>query len=89
MLVHDFIFAVVRHIPNKHQKLVRYYGAYSRSRRKNVGKQSSMRSEILANEMSKRCFRCTDCGEMMDVVFYFGKPPPENKEKMAYWLQIS
>jgi hypothetical protein len=34
MGVEDFITAIIRHIPDKQFKIIRYYGAYSRRKRK-------------------------------------------------------
>jgi len=34
MSVEDFITAIIGHIPDKQFKIIRYYGAYSRRKRK-------------------------------------------------------
>ena len=85
MKVFDFISAVIQHIPDKHFKMVRYYGLYSRKIKKKVGIiciQSSLRQQILFESKEKEVFCCPYCNEKMKFVSYF-KNPPDNLEKMV------
>ena len=68
MLAHDFISAIIQHIPEKNQKLIRYYGIYSR--RKNKFLKSSITKIITVKSSEGRSCYCPKCHERMDFVFY-------------------
>lgn len=87
MLVHDFISAIIQHIPEKHQKLVRYYGFYSRRKKKRI--KSITRVQSLLKFPNERARYCPKCHEKLEFVFYVKKPPPENKEKITSWIKTS
>ena len=86
MLVYDFISAIIQHVPEKNQKLVRYYGAYSR--RKKAGIKSSTTSLFPSKISEKRIAYCSRCHERMEFMLYAKKPPPKNKEKITTWLEM-
>ena len=74
----EFLFAVIQHIPNKNFKLIRYYGLYSRSCKKRVGKivlLSSSKCQKLEIIDEKSIFHCPKCSEVMKFIGYFKKPP--------------
>ena len=86
MLVNDFISAIIQHIPEKNQKLVRYYGYYSRRKKKSI--KSSIDKSILVKSAEGRVCYCPKCYERMEFVFYSkgDKPPDENK--LSTWLEM-
>ena len=75
MLAHNFISAVIQHVPEKNQKLVRYYGSYSRRKKKAV------KSSIKMTFSDDKVDYCPRCHEKMEFVAYSrgNKPPDENK----------
>ena len=85
MLSHDFIYSIIQHIPEKNQKLVRYYGAYSRRKNKFLKSSISKITPIKSSER-KACY-CPKCHERMDFVFYSRKDVPPDKNKIANWLE--
>ena len=82
MLVHDFISAIIQHIPEKNQKLVRYYGYYSRRKKRKI--KSSI---IASNSVNKRVY-CPKCHQKMEFVVYSRKPPPKDMSKLKYWIEL-
>jgi len=88
MLVHDFISAIIQHIPEKHERLVRYYGCYSRRKirktKENV-KQSIIEQRLLCENKKKRIVLCPICFQEAKLMIYCKKPPPENKGRLDYW----
>ena len=82
MLVHDFISAVIQHIPEKNQKLVRYYGYYSRRKKRKI--KSSI---TIPNLTEKRVF-CPNCHQKMEFVVYSRKPPPKDMSKLNSWIDL-
>lgn len=90
MLVHEFIAALVQHIPERQFRLVRYYGAYAR-RKKAIVKafiqQSTVRLQTVASFREKRTFLCPRCKEPMETVLYCKKPPPKDRAKITTWLE--
>ena len=86
MLVNDFISAIIQHVPEKNQKLVRYYGAYSR-RKKGCIKSSI--TTLFSVKISERCVAyCPVCHERMEFMLYAKKPPPKDKNKIINWLEM-
>jgi hypothetical protein len=85
MLVDEFISAIIQHIPDKNFRLIRYYGVYSRRKTK-VIKQSIITQKILSDFISKRQFHCPNCNEIMEIVMFCDKPPPEDKSKITSWI---
>lgn len=90
MLVHEFIAALVQHVPEKQFRLVRYYGAYAR-RKKAIVKafiqQSIVQRRTVASLREKRTFLCPRCKEPMETVLYCEKPPPKDRAKITTWLE--
>lgn len=84
MLAEDFISAVIQHIPDRHFRLVRYYGVYSR-RKTEIIKQSIIRQKISLSYGDNRRFACSKCGERMEIVLFCDKPPPKDMSKLNNW----
>jgi len=82
MLVHDFISAIIQHIPEKNQKLVRYYGYYSRRKKRKI------KSSITISNSVKKTVYCSNCHQKMEFVVYNRKPPPKDKNKLTTWLEM-
>ncbi len=87
MLVHDFISAIIQHIPEKNQKLVRYYGAYSRKKKKSI--KSGTINFVLPKLSEKGVAYCPKCHERMEFVFYSRKDVPPDKNKIVTWLEMN
>ena len=90
MLVEEFISAITQHIPEKNERLVRYYGIYSRSKIRRTledNKQSFIQTRLFPKERKKMVVLCPICHQRTEFVFYCKKPPPENKEKLSYWMR--
>ncbi len=89
MLVYDFMLAIIQHVPEKNEKLIRCYGSYSR---RNAGKiievQLSITKPISLKISKDRVVYCSFCKERMEFVAYVKKPPPKNKEKITTWLEM-
>jgi plasmid rolling circle replication initiator protein Rep len=88
MFVDDFIGAIIQHIPDKHEKLVRYYGAYSRIKRRPLFKQLTITNEILGSPIRKREIPCPKCKEKMQVIAYMSRPPPKDVGDIKKWLNV-
>ena len=86
MLVYDFMSAIIQHIPEKNQKLVRYYGYYSRRKKKCI--KSSITSQNSLEHQGREVIYCSQCHEMMEFVWYSPKPPPKDKNKLTTWLEM-
>lgn len=82
MLVHDFVSAIIQHIPEKNQKLVRYYGAYSRRKKK------SIKSIIKVSKYDKKTVYCSICRREMEFVAYSRKPPSKNMNRIENWFDL-
>ena len=85
MLVDDFIYAIIQHVPEKNQKLVRYYGAYSRRKMKCI--KSSITKLISTKSSEGRVCYCPKCYERMEFVFYSKKDVPPDKNLLSSWLK--
>ena len=86
MLVHDFISAIIQHIPEKNQKLVRYYGAYSRRKKKSI--KSGIDNFILVKSSEGRVYYCPNCHERMELVLYSKGNKPPDKNMLTTWLEM-
>ena len=82
MLVHDFISVIIQHIPEKNQKLVRYYGAYSRKKKK------SIKSTISKTFNEHKIDYCPNCHERMEFIHYSEGDKPPDKNKLSVWLEM-
>jgi len=85
MLVNDFISAIIQHIPEKNQKLVRYYGAYSRRKKSSI--QSTITSLFSLKIYEKGVAYCPACHERMEFVHYSRKDVPPDKNKLTTWME--
>lgn len=82
MVIEDFMFAILQHVPEKQFKTIRYYGAYSRNQKKKYRKylQSSIRQKKLSEFSKSRVILCPKCGtEMIFIEYFKGEPPAEQK----------
>jgi len=89
MLVHDFISAIIQHIPEKNERLVRYYGCYSRKKIRKTNndvQQSIIKDGLLRENRRKRVVLCPICFQEAKLMLYCKKPPPGNKERLNYWM---
>ena len=86
MLAYDFISAIIQHIPEKNQKLARYYGAYSRRKKKCL--KSGITKLISIKLSDGRVCYCPKCYERMEFVFYSRKDVPPDKNKLVSWLEM-
>jgi hypothetical protein len=86
MLVKDFISAIIQHIPEKNQKLVRYYGVYSRRKKSSI--QSTITSLFPLKCSERGVAYCPICHERMEFMHYAKKPPPKDKNKITNWLEV-
>jgi len=86
MLVNDFISAIIQHVPEKNQKLVRYYGAYSRRKKSSI--QSTITNLFLPKISEKGVAYCSICHERMEFMFYSKKNVPPDKNKLTTWLEM-
>ena len=90
MLVYDFISVIIQHIPERNERLVRYYGIYSRKKiRKTLenNKQSFVQRKLLVEDKKRRVVLCPICFQEAKLLAYCKKPPPESKEKLDYWVK--
>ena len=85
MLIYDFISAIIQHIPEKNQKLARYYGMYSRRKKKCL--KSGITKLISVKGFEGRVCYCPKCYERMEFVFYSRKDAPPDKNKLVNWLE--
>jgi hypothetical protein len=91
MLAYDFISAIIQHIPDKNFRMIRYYGICSRRKIRLFNghiKQSIIMQKSLMEFGKKREFHCPDCNEIMEIVMYCKKPPPEDRSKLTTWLEM-
>lgn len=102
MPVFDFIAAVIGHIPDKQFKTVRYYGAYSRTKRKKYKKLLGFQESVQKNLWSYGSIwapNCQKCGCRMQFVAsskefaeMFEVVPPPNEpqflEKITSWIKL-
>jgi uncharacterized protein (DUF983 family) len=94
MEVHEFIGALVQHIPDVQFKMIRYYGAYSRRLKGKYARRLgyvSIAQEKLDDYPSGRRYRCPKCGSFMTFVEYWKDPPDRNAifgEKINDWSYI-
>ena len=89
MLVYDFISAIIQHIPERNEKMVRHYGAYSRRMIKvsrGAGKQLTIEQGILYSENKGRVYLCPYCDVMMEIVGYLPEQPPPDMTKITNWI---
>lgn len=76
----------IQHISDKHEKLVRYYGAYARLKRRKLFKQLTITDEISSSPMKNRKIPCPKCKSEMQVLAYLSKPPPRDVGDIRNWM---
>ena len=86
MFVDDFIGSIIQHVPNKYEKLVRYYGAYARLKRRRLFKQLTITYEIWSSKLKSRKIPCPKCKSEMQVLAYMSKPPPRDTGDIRNWV---
>jgi len=89
MLVNDFISAIIQHIPEKNERLVRYYGIYSRRkirRTLEINRQSFIQRKLLNKDSKRRVVLCPICFQEAKLMMYCKKPPDKSKNSLDYWL---
>jgi len=93
--VEEFIRRIIQHIPEKHFKMIRYYGAYCRKWKRKY-KRYLLQGSITQSKMSqfprKRVYRCPKCHCKLDFDFKIDRPPPEDRhlgEFVEDWAKIS
>jgi hypothetical protein len=77
--VDDFITSLIQHVPPPQFRMVRYYGAYSRKKKKylKVKLQSAIKQLTLYKFGLIKPILCPICHKEMEYVWYCKKPPPE------------
>lgn len=93
----EFITALIQHIPEPQFKMIRYYGAYARHRRKLYKSylQSSMEQKTLLIynvKKPEKIISCPYCGGVLEFVAYCKKPPPEeakSQKELAEWISCN
>lgn len=85
MFVDDLISSIIQHVPERNEKLVRYYGSYARLKRRKLFKQLSIIDAILSSKVGSRRIPCPICKSYMEVLAYCGKPPPKDKNLITNW----
>ena len=94
MFVEEFIYSLIRHIPDRQFKMIRHYGAYCRkwSRRyRHYLVHSSITQAKIEDFGDNRVFCCPKCGSIMEMMGYFPKGPPDELrygEKITDWEGI-
>ena len=89
MLAHDFISAIIQHIPEKNQKLIRYYGAYSRRKNKYLKSSITKLIPVKSSQSSEgRVCYCPKCYERMEFIYYSKKDVPPDKNNLITWLEM-
>lgn len=76
MPVMEFIDSIVKHIPERHFKMIRYYGLYSRNKKKRVkqimimiGRYNLNKEKYLKKQLKRvRSIVCDECGSIMEEV---------------------
>lgn len=87
MSVEEFIAAVIGHIPDKHFKVIRYYGVYARQDRKKYKKLVDWSNDYgtimqmdLTQFLHKLTPTCDMCGNLMEFAWYEPRKPPDEKD---------
>ncbi|MDD3160290.1 MAG: transposase [Candidatus ainarchaeum sp.] len=94
MEVHDFISALIQHIPPPQFKMIRYYGAYARRTKKKYGAgvQSSINQTKLKDFGFKKLKCCPICKKPLKFLGYYSKDPPQIKDgqkTMKKWMELT
>jgi hypothetical protein len=91
MTAEEFITALIQHIPPANFKMVRYYLAYSRRRKKSFHAllQSGIKQFTLYKFGLIKTILCPKCKNPMEFVMYAAKPPPkvlQNQRELEDYL---
>jgi hypothetical protein len=87
--IFDFISSIIQHIPEQNQRLIRYYGTYSRNSLRKVIVQSSTRQSILSDfnaNKEKRVAYCSICKNIMIFIAYLKPPSQKNLNLISNWI---
>lgn len=93
----EFITALIQHIPEPQFKMIRYYGAYARHRRKffkNYLQSSIEQKTLLIYGVKKpeRIVFCHKCGSHLIFITVLKKPPPEklkSQKELSDWISFN
>lgn len=93
MAVFDFIGVLIQHIPDRHFKMIRYYGAYARKWKTRFAfyLQGCITQSKLSDFTKNNVVRCPVCGHVMEFVLYWKKGPPAKNvfgSKISDWDYI-
>jgi len=80
MKLDEFIGSIVRHIPDRQFKMIRYYGVYCRKwvrKYRELAGLSSITQRKLGDFGRERQFKCPKCGAVMEKIIYRKKGPPK------------
>jgi len=69
--VEEFITRLIRHIPKKNFKVIRYYGFYSCKKIKKSYVKEEKQESITKYFRSKHSINCPSCGKILEPVEYF------------------
>jgi len=90
--VDAFIEALIQHVPERHFKMIRYYGVYSRSLKeffRTLAEQWSMTQSKITGfprpKATARVVKCPGCGTAMDLVWYV---PPSGAEEADFGSKV-
>lgn len=87
--VHEFISAIIQHIPEKNERLIRSYGCYSRKKIRRTlekNKQSFIQRTLFPENKNKRIVLCPKCCQEAVFIGYLRKPPDKSKNTLDYWV---
>lgn len=89
MTADEFITALIQHIPPPQFKMVRYYGAYARGRKRCFGAkiQSGIKQLTLYKFGLIKPILCPRCKGELEFVWYCKKPPPEEIKPQQELMQ--
>jgi len=91
MTVEQFITALIQHIPPPQFKMIRYYGAYARTKKRMYGAnlRSSIAQLTLYHFGVEKLKYCPYCHHELAFVWYCKKPPPEpikTQKELIDWI---
>lgn len=98
MGVEEFISALLQHLPEKQFKMIRYYGAYARGKKRLYATylQSSITQSTLYRfgfgSYLRKKLKCPYCGGELKFVCYCRKPPPEElkpQRELTNWISCN
>jgi len=94
MDVETIITSIIRHMPKKNFKMIRYYGSYSRNQKRNYNRiinNESICQKILFDFIKKPKNICLKGGCEMEIVLYDDTWLPDLSkisEKITDWQQL-